>query len=195
MSSYRRNYVSGGTFYFTLVTYDRRPILVTDLGRRCLHEAIAEIKRESPFQLFAICLLPDHFHSVWVMLAGDVDYSTRWKRIKHRFSENWLAGGGTEAVVTPAQKREGRRGVWQPRFWEHTIRDEEDLERCVDYIHWNPRKHGLVRRVRDWEWSSFHRFVALGQYSIDWGGVAPVCVGANTNWGEPDVGRNKRRSR
>ncbi|NND96524.1 MAG: transposase [Pirellulaceae bacterium] len=186
MSSYRRNFVPGGTFFFTLVTYGRRPILTTDLGRRCLREAFATIKRRSPFQLFAICLLPDHLHCVWLMPSADADFATRWKRIKHEFSTRWLAGGGIEAEVTPAQQREGRRGIWQPRYWEHTVRDEVDLERCVDYIHWNPRKHAIVRRVKDWPYSSFQRFVSEGQYEADWGGTAPASiVGQKEIWGEP----------
>ena len=94
--------------------------------------------------------------------------------------------GLPEASVTEAQRERGERGIWQPRFWEHTVRDEDDLERCADYIHWNPRKHGLVGRVADWPWSSFHRFVQLGQYEIDWGGVAPPGLREKDNWGEPD---------
>jgi putative transposase len=178
--------VRGGTFFFTLVSYDRRPILTTDLGRRCLHEAIVTIKDLTPFQLFAICLLPDHLHTVWILPSGDCEYPTRLKRIKHEFSSRWLAAGGTEAEVTAAEKAEGRRGIWQPRYWEHTVRDEDDLERCVDYIHWNPRKHGVVRSVRDWPYSSFHRFVREGQYESHWGGTQPESIAnENIDWGEP----------
>ena len=184
MSSFRRNYLPGGTFFFTLVTFGRRPILTTELGRKCLRDAIYEIKLQTPFQIFAICLLPNHLHTIWNMPQGDSDYSTRWKRIKHEFSQRWLTAGGTEAEITAAQKREGRRGIWQPRFWEHTVRDEEDLERCVDYIHWNPRKHDLVSRVVDWPYSSFHRFVKEGQYDLDWGGTNPESNTDDTNWGE-----------
>ncbi|MEO2014312.1 MAG: transposase [Fuerstiella sp.] len=186
MSNFRRNLLPGATFYFTVVTYDRRPILTTDLGRKCLREAIANVKHQSPFRLFSVCLLPDHLHCVWIMPQGDADYPTRWKRIKHEFSARWLAGGGTEAEVTPGQKREGRRGIWQRRYWEHTVRDEEDFERCVDYIHWNPRKHELVRRVSDWPYSSFHRFVTEGQYEAHWGGTAPASIANKKDiWGEP----------
>jgi len=186
MSSYRRNYVPGGTFFFTLVTYDRRPILTTDLGRQCLREAMSIVRGDLPFDLIAICLLPDHLRAVWVMPEGDADYSVRWKRIKHEFSTRWLAGGGSEAMVTASQKKEGRRGIWQPHYWEHTVRDEDDLERCVDYIHWNPRKHRLVRRVQDWRYSSFHRFVDAGHYEKHWGGTEPKSIaGTGEQWGEP----------
>ncbi|MCO8122442.1 transposase [Stieleria sp. TO1_6] len=185
MSHYRRNFVPGGTYFFTLVTYGRRPILTTALGRRCLRESIAEQLHHAPFQLFAICLLPDHVHSVWIMPPEDADYPTRIQKIKRDFSCRWLEAGGTEATVTVAEKKEGRRGIWQPRYWEHTVVDETDLERCVDYLHWNPRKHNLVQRVRDWEFSSFHRFVDEKQYHIDWGGTAPKCVNNQKyNWGE-----------
>ena len=186
MSDYRRNYLVGGTFFFTLVTYNRRKILTSELGRRCLREAIATVKNDLPFRLFAICLLPDHLHSVWILPLDDGDYSTRWKRIKAEFSSRWLDMGGTEVEVTPAEQKEGRRGIWQPRFWEHTVDDEVDLERCVDYTHWNPRKHQLVRRVRDWPYSSFHQFVREGQYEIDWGGTEPTSIQrSNDPWGEP----------
>lgn len=186
MPDYRRYFLPGGTFYFTLATYARRPILTTDLGRRCLREAVVTIRRLYPFQLFAVCLLPDHLHCVWTLPQKDADYSTRWKRIKHEFSVRWLAAGGTESDVTPSQRHEGRRGIWQPRFWEHTVRDEDDLERCVDYIHWNPRKHELVRRVIDWPYSSFHRFVSTGQYDANWGGTAPASIAKQKDiWGEP----------
>jgi putative transposase len=117
---------------------------------------------------------------------GDADYSTRLKRIKEEFTRHWLEAGLPEAPVTESQAANGERGIWQPRFWEPTVEDELDLERCVDYTHWNPRKHNLVARVRDWPWSSFHRFVAAGQYDIDWGGVAPSTIlNCCDDWGEP----------
>lgn len=117
---------------------------------------------------------------------GDDNYSTRIKRIKEEFSQAWLANGLPEANVTESQRKRGERGIWQPRFWEHCIKDENDLIRCVDYIHWNPRKHELVTRVRDWKWTSFHRFVKSGDYDNDWGGTAPdtITERLSDNWGE-----------
>ncbi|MCL4115756.1 UNVERIFIED_CONTAM: hypothetical protein GTU68_063449 [Idotea baltica] len=167
MSDYRRYFVPGGTFYFTVVTYARRRILTTDHGREFLRNAIASVRKRHPFSLVANVLLPDHWHLIMQLPRGDDRYSLRMKQIKSKFTG-----------------KRGERGIWQPRFWEHTVRDEEDLERCADYIHWNPRKHQLVDRVRDWEWSSFHQFVELGQYDIDWGGTAPFDVD-DDNWGEP----------
>jgi putative transposase len=104
---------------------------------------------------------------------GDEDFSSRCKRIKSDFTERWLASGGTEMRVTPSQARRGNRGVWQRRFMEHLIRDEEDLERHCDYIHYNPVKHGLVSRPWNWPYSSFRRFVRLGHYEPDWGRSQP----------------------
>jgi putative transposase len=184
MSDYRRWFVAGGTFFFTVVTYRRRPILTTDTGRSLLRHAIESVQKRHPFTLVATVLLPDHWHLVMQLPRGDQDYSLRMKQIKARFSRQWLAAAQPEAGVTDSQRHRGERGVWQARFWEHTVRDEDDLERCADYIHWNPRRHDLVARVADWQWSSFHQFVRQGHYSIDWGGIAPNCVG-DGEWGEP----------
>jgi putative transposase len=185
MSDYRRWCVAGGVFVFTIVTYDRRPILGTDVARFCLRKAITNVRRHRPFTILATVLLPDHWHFVVQLPPKDVDYSLRLKRIKEEFTKVWLDAGMSEAVVTRSEKKRGERGIWQSRFWEHAIRDEEDLERCVDYIHWNPRKHKLVRRVRDWPWSTFHRFVEAGQYSLDWGGTEPNTIAGAADFGEP----------
>ena len=184
MSDYRRWFVPGGTYFLTIVTYNRRPILTTDTGRMLLRSAIEEIRTTKPFSMIATVLLPDHWHIVLALPSGDSDYSTRMKRIKEEFTKGWLVRGLPEAKVTNAQRERGERGIWQPRFWEHTVTDERDLEGCVDYTHWNPRKHGLVSRVRDWPWSSFHRYVASGHYPIDWGGTAPTSYPSTRDWGE-----------
>ena len=150
-----------------------------------MRDAIEKIRRRRSFTMVATVLLPDHWHLIMQLPAGDAAYSTRLKRIKEEFTKCWLRVGLPEAIVTSAQQSKGERGVWQPRFWEHTIEDVDDLEQHVDYIHWNPRKHELVSRVRDWEWSSFHRFVEAGHYPLDWGGVAPPFTSSETDWGEP----------
>jgi putative transposase len=184
MPEYRRCYVPGGTFFFTVVAADRRPIMATDLARRCLHHAIEEVRVVWPFQLIAIVLVPEHIHAIWTLPQGDVRYPLRWKRIKEIFTRQYLDHGGHEARRDASRIRQGERGVWQRRYWEHTVRDEEDLKRCVDYVHWNPKKHGLVADVADWPWSSFHRFVKLGEYDRNWGSADPT-PGYNTpEWGE-----------
>ena len=171
----------GGTYFFTCVTCQRWPILTTDLGRQCLHEAITDVRDRHPFDLVAIVLIPDHWHTIWTLPPGDDRYPMRWQLIKQVFTKLWLAAGGDEQVQSVSRQLHGMRGVWQKRYWEHTVRDADDLERCIDYIHWNPRKHGLVARVCDWPWSSFQRFVAAGQYDINWGGTDPV-----PNWNVPE---------
>ena len=185
MSDYRRWFVPGGTYFFTVVAYGRRPILTTDAGRRFFHSAIETIRKDRLFELFATVLLPDHWHLIVQLPPNDEGYSTRMRRIKEEFTKSWLAAGLPEAKVTPAQAKRGERGIWQARFWEHTIEDVEDMERATDYMHWNPHKHGLVSRVRDWPWSSFHRFVSTGTYDLDWGGEEPKSVRRRTDWGEP----------
>jgi len=186
MSNYRRNFRPGGFYFFTLVTYNRRPILTTDHGRTFLRDAITTVRKKRPFKLFATVLLPDHWHLIMRLPAADADYSCRLKRIKEEFTRAWLHAGLEEAAVSNAQQQKGERGIWQPRFWEHSIQTADNLERCVDYIHWNPRKHQLTDRIRSYPWSSFHRFVAAGQYDLDWGGTEPRhLAGQETDWGEP----------
>ena len=184
MPEYRRYYVPGGTYFFTCVTHHRWPILATRLGRRCLREALSVVQRRYPFQIVAIVLIPDHWHTVWTLPHGDDQYSLRWRRIKGEFTQRWLAAGGGERFQSSSRQAHGMRGVWQKGYWEHTVRDEDDLERCVDYIHWNPRKHQLVPRVCDWRWSSFHRYVAQGAYDLCWGGTDPTPGWNAPEWGE-----------
>jgi putative transposase len=159
-------------------------MLTSESGRYCLRQAITTVQQQHPIQLVAIVVIPDHWHTVWSLPRGDHRYSMRWSRIKEEFTERWLAVGGRELAQSASRQKCRMRGVWQKRFWEHTVRDEEDLERCVDYVHWNPRKHRLVSRVRDWPWSSFHRYVAQGQYEIDWGGRDPTPGWNSPEWGE-----------
>ena len=185
MSDYRRWFVPGGMYFFTVVSYDRRPILATDEGRSFLRSAVAKVQRDRPFDLFATVLLPDHWHLIMQLPPGDAKYSVRMKRIKEEFTQSWLAAGLPEAEVSASQAARGERGIWQPRFWEHTIEDVDDLACCVDYIHWNPRKHQVASRIRDWQWASFHRFVDAGEYEIQWGGTEPKHIQIARDWGEP----------
>jgi putative transposase len=185
MPDYRRWFVPGGTVFLTVVTYRRRPILTTEPGRRILHKAVETVRKKRPFELFATVLLPDHWHVIMRLPQGDCNYSVRIKRIKEEFTVAWLSEGLPEAQVSTAQAENGERGIWQPRFWEHTIDDEGDMEGSTDYIHWNPRKHGLVSRICDWPWSSFHRFVNAGTYDIGWGGEVPNTFTLENDWGEP----------
>ena len=168
MSKYRRSHM-GRVFFFTVVTENRDPILTTDLGRQALREAILKVRQDFPFQIVAFVLLPDHLHTVWELPTNDLNYSARWQRIKTAFTKTWRKSGGRMPTRSVSRQVKGEHAIWQRRFYEHTCRDEADLKRCVDYIHINPVKHGLVNCVQDWEWSSFHRYVEAGEYSIDWG--------------------------
>lgn len=169
MPNYRRAIVPGGTFFFTVVTHQRCPFLTTEKARGCLRRAIQHVHTKHPFNIDAIVLLPDHLHCIWTLPKSDQDFSQRWSRIKAKFTDNYLAAGGSETDISESRAKRGERGLWQRRFYEHTVRDADDYKRCVDYIHINPLKHGLVDRVSDWLWSSFHRYVRLGEYTNDWG--------------------------
>ena len=169
MPDYRRRYVPGGTYFFTLVTEGRAPLFNDERARGFLRAHLAAAAKRWPFEIEAIVLLPDHFHMVVALPAGDDNYSVRLAWIKKEFTKSWLAAGGAEQPVSDSRKKNRRRGVLQRRFWEHTIRDEADFEAHVEYIHYNPVKHRLVAAPRDWPWSSFHRFVREGIYLAEWG--------------------------
>src|SRR5262249_34417452 len=153
MPNYRRLYVPGGTYFFTVVADGRRPIFAEPKNRNFLRQAIEKIQDRFPFTAFATVLLPDHLHTVWILPPGDAEYSLRWRRIKEEFTEAFLTAGGQEGPRSASRRKHCERAVWQRRFWEHAVRDADDLRRCVDYIHWNPVKHGYVVRPIDWEWS------------------------------------------
>jgi putative transposase len=165
MSRYRRAKIAGGTFFFTVVLEDRAGDLLTRHVDR-LRNMYASVAHRYPFRTIAICVLPDHLHAVWALPDGDVNFALRWNLIKGGFSR------GLRVEGSPAQSktRKRERGIWQRRYWEHAIRDEIDLARHVDYIHFNPVKHGYVSRVGDWPFSSFHRYVERGDLPHDWGG-------------------------
>ncbi len=173
MSDYRRCYEPGGTYFFTVVTHQRRPILNSDVARKCLRLAMERERAKRTFEIIAFVLLPDHLHTIWTLPIGDSNYSLRWAKIKEDFTRAYLAEGGVEGNCSQSRQQRRERGIWQQRYWEHNCRDEDDLKRCVDYIHWNPVKHKLVSCVRDYPWSSFHKYVTLGEYEVDWGGENP----------------------
>lgn len=165
MPNYRRNYVSGGTYFFTVTLLNRKSSLLTD-NIELLRDSVRRVKQSRPFQIDAWVVLPDHLHTIWTLPDGDNDYSSRWRDIKKYFSRSLPK---TE-YRSPARQNKNERGIWQQRFWEHTIRNDNDYARHMDYIHFNPVKHGLVEQVKDWPYSSFHRAVADGIYSADWAG-------------------------
>ena len=143
MVGYRRNFVPGGTFFFTVTLADRTSTILVDRVD-LLRNALRVTRRERPFEIDAIVILPDHLHVVRTLPSGDADFSGRWRRIKGHFSSSLI-----ESSAELNRRPNGDLALWQRRFWEHTIRDENDSARHVDYIHFNPVKHGLVQRVSD----------------------------------------------
>jgi len=164
MPNYLRAGFEGGYYFFTVVTFGRTAIFNTELARQCLEQAIRRTQKQHPFETIAFCLLPNHLHCVWKLPEGDADFSRRWSSIKGWFSREYLRSGGRGGHVSASRKRKAEVSVWQRRFWEHRIRDEKDLQRHVDYIHYNPLRHGLVAKVKDWPWSTYHRYVKEGFY-------------------------------
>jgi len=164
MPDYRRAKISGHTFFFTVVLADRSSALLVDQVDR-LRKVYQLVRERRPFETVAICVLPDHIHAIWTLPEGDADFSTRWSLIKSGFSR-----GLQEEPRSPSKIVKREKGIWRRRFWEHTIRNDVDLERHIDYIHFNPVKHGHVTRVADWPHSSFHRYVEQGHLVADWGG-------------------------
>ena len=164
MTDYRRYFFPGGTYFFTVTLADRSSSLLME-NVAALRTAFRDVRTEMPFVLDAIVVLPDHLHTIWILPPGDSDFSTRWKKIKAGFSRQ------VPKIESRSQSRigKGERGIWQRRFWEHAVRDEADWQRHMDYIHFNPVKHGHVRRAADWPYSSFHRYVKIGAYPREWG--------------------------
>ena len=165
MTSYRRNRVTGGCYFFTVTLADRRSRMLID-QIDALRAAFREVRQRHPFRIDAIVVLPEHLHAIWTLPEGDTDFSMRWRLIKASFSRSLPQ----IETVTASRIGKGERGIWQRRFWEHTIRDDRDFERHIDYIHFNAVKHGHVRQVRDWPYSSFKHLVRQGVYPDDWAG-------------------------
>jgi putative transposase len=165
MTNYRRNFVSGGSYFFTVNLAERRLRVLTEhIG--ALRAAFRYARTRHQFAIDAIVVLPDHLHAIWTLPEGDADFAMRWRLIKSAFSRALPHG----ERVSASRASKGERGIWQRRYWEHTLRDQRDVERHADYIHFNPVKHGFVARVQDWQYSSFHRMVRLGVYPQDWAG-------------------------
>ena len=155
MPDYRRNRVPGGTFFFTVNLLDRRSdLLVRHID--ALRDAVRRVRNSTPFRVDAWVVLPDHMHCLWSLPEGDADFPGRWRAIKIAFAKSLPAFEPRSAVMTSR----GERGIWQRRYWEHTIRDQRDLARHFDYIHFNPVKHGLVEHPADWPYSTLRRRVA-----------------------------------
>jgi putative transposase len=164
MPQYIRAKMKGSVFFFTVVLAERPSDLLIEKVE-LLRRSYQTVQQRRPFETVAICILPDHIHAVWKLADGDADFSTRWSLIKSGFSRGLAARPKSASQITKREK-----GIWQRRYCEHAIRDDADLERHIDYIHFNPVKHGHVTRVADWPHSSYHRYVERGLLAADWGG-------------------------
>ena len=168
MSNYRRATTKGASYFFTVVTKDRYPWFAEENAVNILREAYRTTIKKRPFTIDAIVVLPDHLHCIWQLPEGDADYSGRWREIKKMVSRQ---------LDTRTNLR-NERPVWQRRFWEHQIRDDNDWRNHMDYIHYNPVKHGYVKKVSSWPYSTFHRLVESGVYPVDWGDESIVEIQA-----------------
>ncbi len=164
---YRRSDVSGATYFFTVNLAERHRLLLCqhiDL----LRTEIKRVRDRHPFYIEAMVVLPDHLHALWRMPEDDADFPMRWNLIKAGFSRQLSRG----ERISQSRRGKGERGIWQRRYWEHCIQDENDFNRHVDYIHYNPVKHAYVQQAVDWPFSSIHRFINKGILSRDWGSAA-----------------------
>jgi len=162
---YRRIFVQGGTYFFTVVTYQRAKLFNITTNVDLLISAIEYVHKRHPFNTIAQVILPDHLHVIWELPEGDSNYPTRWYLIKSHFSRNFNKQSG---ILTSLRMSKGERTVWQRRYWEHTIQDDDDLDKHIDYIHFNPVHHGLVKSPGEWGLSTFQRFVQENRYAPDW---------------------------
>jgi len=174
MPQYRRAKAEGAAYFFTVVTHRRQPVLCLPQTLGTMRAVFRDVAQRRPFRADAWVVLPDHLHCVWTMPPGDSDYSVRWSMFKKEMTKR--LGPSLAANVAPSSSRQRRREgtLWQRRFWEHQIRDERDYRAHVEYIHFNPVKHGLVAAPSDWRYSSLMRWVARGVYEEDWGGDGKI---------------------
>jgi len=170
MPTYRRIVIPGSTYFFTVVTFQRQKFLTKSKCRQILREVLDEVRQKHPFTIESWVLLPDHLHCMWTLPSEEANFSKRWGLIKAKFAKRAKELFHKADRMTESRAKHRESAIWQRRFWEHLVRDDADFHRHFDYIHYNPVKHGLVSRVKDWPFSTFHRFVRQGIYPDDWGG-------------------------
>jgi putative transposase len=163
---YRRVYIEGGSYFFTVITERRRKIFSDDDNVKRLRAAFKTVMQKRPFMIDAAVVLPDHLHFIWTLPEHDSDYSTRWRLIKTAFTKQ-LPDKFT--VQNANRKNKKQQEIWQHRGWEHCLRDQQDFQQHFDYIHYNPVKHGYVKHAADWKYSSIHRYIKSGVLNNDWG--------------------------
>ncbi len=166
MVNYRRSQTKGASYFFTVNLKNRKANHLINYIEP-LRESFRNIKQQQPFKIEAIVILPDHLHTIWTLPANDANYPARWKAIKSKLTRLLIKEG-----IKLNKNNKGEYDLWQRRYWEHQIRDNLDLQRHIDYIHYNPVKHGYVSEVKDWPHSSFHRYVENEFLDSDWAGVS-----------------------
>ncbi len=169
---YRRLFIPGATYFFTVVTAHRRKLFQDKDAIEALRQAFRHVSQKRPFTVNAMVVLPDHLHCIWTLPPADADYPTRWRLIKTWMTQQWTPRPAHRRV--PDHRRRARSTLWQSRYWEHRIRDEADYRLHIDYIHYNPVKHGYVQHPGAWPYSSFRRHVRAGLYPREWGATEPV---------------------
>ena len=185
MPNYRRDQSPGGTWFFTVVAFERRPIFCRQTFRASLKQSIQRTQKSHPFEINAWILLPDHLHCIWTLPADDANFSTRWKLIKQYVSQGCRGYFQRQTKLSAAKKKRRERSIWQRRFWEHSLQSEKDLANHLDYIHYNPVKHGYCHSPSQWPYSSFHKYLANGAYTNDWATTIPPNLKQKTEFGEP----------
>lgn len=173
MRRYTRADAPGATYFFTVTLQDRGARYLVDHVAE-LRECIRVVKQRHPFEIEAMVVLPEHLHALWRMPAEDADFAMRWRLVKQSFTQRLAERGLLEPTAAETRGRKRERSLWQRRFWEHQIQGDDDFARHVDYIHFNPVKHGWVLRARDWPYSSLHRYVRAGVLPADWGISAAI---------------------
>ena len=170
---YRRTAAAGASYFFTVVTHLRRPLFADGEAIGMLHAGVESVQARWPFTIEAQVILPDHLHAIWTLPDGDADYPTRWRLIKEAFTRSYI-----QYIRRPphdnGRRARGEQAVWQRRYWEHLIRDDRDFSAHVEYIHFNPVRHGFVTAPRDWAHSTFHEWVGKGLYDAAWGAQGPI---------------------
>ena len=188
MPEYRRHRVPGATYFFTVNLADRKSRLLIE-QIPVLRKVVGRVRFLMPFYIDAWVVLPEHMHCLWTLPEDDSNFPKRWQAIKTAFSRSIPPA---EALSTSRQAR-GERGIWQRRYWEHTVRDERDYASHMDYIHFNPVKHGLAESAAEWEFSSFHKCVKQGLYPADWASVGDMVAHWGERPGQQAVGCNALR--
>ena len=182
MSNFKRYKSPGSTWFFTIVTYQRRSFLCDDRVRIALRDAIRKVQAKYPFSVEAWVLLPDHFHCIWTLPVADSNFQLRIRLLKRFVTLSCSGFLHRDSINTESRRKRKESTLWQRRYWEHQIRSDNDRKHHMDYIHYNPVKHGYVTSVKDWPFSSFHRDIDAGVYNENWG----CKIEHNINCGEAE---------